>query len=464
MKTASLALLVARDLRRARGALTAAGFGIVAGTAALFFFLSLGLGVRSVLLGSVFPLDKIELEPAARADPGLLALVLGASPMPGIAREVVDEVSAWPELRHVYPKLKFAFPSTARGGAEVFGQDVGTSEMLGDGVEPGLVTADVKAPWKFEDPWDAGGASCRSDDACTNPKYCERSSSEPEGKCVDPVPVLVSRYLVEIFNKGIAPAHGLPPVGESLISRAQGVTFNLHLGESLLGRARQGSPRTVRARVVGVSQRAIDLGITLPLSTVRRWNKEYAGEQASNSFSSLLVEVRTPGDAGQVIARASKAGLVPHDTRSRDVSILIDGILALLALVAGVILMVSASNIAYAFRALIHERKATIGLYRAVGATRRDIQAWVLALAAVVGGVCGSAGLTLGWVAAFVADRVACARLPDFPFKPDSFFAYPWWLAVGAVAFGALFSIAGAIGPARAAARVDPREALLQGG
>ncbi|MBI5533178.1 MAG: ABC transporter permease [Deltaproteobacteria bacterium] len=464
MKAASLALLVARDLRRARGALAAAGFGIIAGTAALFFFLSLGLGVRSVLLGSVFPLDKIELEPAAKADPGLLALVLGSSPMPGIPGDVVDQVRAWPELVRVYPKLKFAFPSTARGGAEVFGQDIGTSEMLGDGVDPALVEADVKPPWRFEDTWESGGPSCRSDDACASPKYCERASTETEGKCVDPVPVLVSRYLVEIFNKGVAPAHGLPPVGESLISRANGVTFNLRLGESLLGRAKLGAPRTVRARVVGVSSRAIDLGMTLPLPTIRRWNKEYAGEQAANSFSSLLVEVKSPGDAGQVIARASKTGLVPHDTRARDVSVLIDGILALLTLVATVILLVSASNIAYTFRALLHERRATIGLYRAVGATRLDIEAWVLSLAAVVGAVCGSIGLAIGWMAAFVADHVASARLPDFPFKPESFFAYPWWLVCGAVVFGALFAIVGAIGPARAAAKVDPREALLQGG
>jgi ABC-type antimicrobial peptide transport system permease subunit len=274
----------------------------------------------------------------------------------------------------------------------------------------------------------------------------------------------VSRYLVEIFNKSIAPAHGLPPVGDSLISRANGVTFNLYIGESLLGRAKQGASRLVKVRAVGVSTRAIDLGITLPLGTVRRWNKEYAGDQASNSFSSLLVEARSPGDAGTVIARASKVGLVPHDTRARDVSVLVDGILALLTLVATVILIVSASNIAYTFRALLQERRATIGLYRAVGATRLDIQLWVLSLAAVLGAACGAVGLGIGWGAALLADWLGASRLPDVPFKPDTFFLYPWWLVAGCVAFGALFALVGAYGPARAAAKVDPREALLQGG
>ncbi len=86
----------------------------------------------------------------------------------------------------------------------------------------------------------------------------------------------MSRYLVEIFDKSIAPAHGLPPIGESLVARAQGVTFTLRIGESLLGRAKAGAPRTVKVRVVGVSRRAIDLGITLPLEVVRRWNRELA--------------------------------------------------------------------------------------------------------------------------------------------------------------------------------------------
>jgi len=463
MKPASLALIVGRDLRRARGALAAAGFGIVAGTAALFFFLSLGLGVRQVLLGSVFPIDKVELEPAAKADPGLLALVFGSGQMPGIDPEVARKVESMEGVARVYPKLRFAFPCTARGGQEIIGHEIGTSEMLGDGVDPALVAADVKPPWKFADPWESPGPSCNADAECKTPQYCEKPTGEANGKCVDPVPLLVSRYLIEIFNKGIAPAHGLPPVGETLITRAQGITFTMYLGDSLLGRSKQGAARLVRARVVGVSPRAIDLGITLPLGTVRRWNREYAGDKAATSYSSLLVEVKSPGDAGRVIADAASLGLVPKDTRARDVSILIDGILALLTLVASVILLVSASNIAYTFRALLQERRGIIGLYRAVGATRLDILAWVLSLAAIVGLVCATIGLGIGWLAAVAADRLAATRIPDFPFKPESFFAFPAWLVGGAILFGVLFAVVGAAGPARKASKIDPRDALLQG-
>lgn len=460
MRTHELGRLVGRDLRRNKGALATAGFGILAGTAALMFFLSLGLGVRSVLLGDVFPLDKIELEPRQDADPGLLSLVLGGGATPRIDPADVEKLRAMPEVEHVYPKLRFAFPASARGGKELIGRDVGTSEMVGDGVDPDLVKGDVHASWAFEDPYKQPGPACTSDADCTEPRYCEMPSGEPRGKCVEPVPVLVSRYLVELFNKGIAPAHGLPPVGSVLLERASGVTFTMRLGESLLGASKQGKVRTVRGRVVGVSPRAIDLGLTLPIDTVRRWNEEFAGAEAGRAYTSVLVEARTTGEASAIIDQGAKLGLAPKDNSARDVSVLVNGVTALLSLVAVVILLLAGSNIAYTFRALLHERRGEIGLYRAVGAAKGDILAWQLSLAAVVGAVYASLGVLVGWASTLLADWLAATRLPSFPFKPESFFEVPWWLVAGTIAFGSLFAVFGAFGPARRAAGSDPRDCL----
>lgn len=466
MRLGSLWTLIRRDIRRTRGALATSGFGIAAGTAALVFFLALGLGVRAVLLGTVFPIDQIELEPPKAQDPGLLGLLIGAGDAPGIEAEKVAQIKALPGVVGVYPKLKLAFPSSARGGKELFGREVGTSELIGDGIDPALVAGELARPEVFADPLAHPGPPCADDAACTAPQYCEISgkagaeAGAPAGRCVDPVPALVSQYLVEIFDKSLAPAHNLPPVGKTLLDRAQGVTFDMRLGESLLGRARAGAPRTVRARVVGVSQRAIDLGLTFPLEVVRRWNAELAGERAAARFSSVVVHVASGAEASRVIAAGAAMRLEPRDTRARDVGVLITGITALLSLVAGVILIVSASNIAYTFRVLVNERRVEIALYRAVGATGADMQSWMMGLALTVGVLGGAAGLAAARVAALVADWAAAHQLPDFPFKPSTFFAFPWWLAVGAMGFAALFALLGAWGPARRAARVDPAAAL----
>ncbi len=460
MKLASLVTLVRRDLLRTRGALATSGFGIAAGTAALVFFLALGLGVRSVLLGQVFPIDQIELEPPKAEDPGLFGLLFTSAP-PGIEPAEVDALRAVPGVSGVYPKLKLAFPSSARGGKELFGYDVGTSEMIADGIDPALVKDELEAgAVPFEDPLTKPGPTCVNEGGCTAPQYCEMASGAPSGVCSDPVPALVSRYLIEIFDKSIAPAHRLPPIGKTLLSQAKGMTFTMRLGESLLGKSKQGSPRTVKARIVGVSKRAIDLGLTLPLGVATRWNKELAGDAAATRFSSVIVQVGSSSDTSAVLAVAESKKLTPKDTRARDVSVLITGTIGLLALVAAVIFLVSASNIAYTFRVLVAERRGEIALYRAVGARALDMRAWMLSLALVVGVVGGAIGLLVARLLAVGADVLAARKLPDFPFKPSTFFAFPWWLPLAAIGFAALFAILGAWGPAGRAARLSPATAL----
>jgi ABC-type antimicrobial peptide transport system permease subunit len=237
----------------------------------------------------------------------------------------------------------------------------------------------------------------------------------------------------------------------------------MRLGESLLGKAKHGTPRAVRARIVGISKRAIDLGLTVPLPVAARWNKEFAGEAAASRFSSVIVQMGSNESTSAVLAVGEAKKLAPKDTRARDVSVLISMTMGLLALVAAVIFVVSASNIAYTFRVLVSERRGEIALYRAVGASSWDMRAWMLSLALVVGVTGGAIGLVTARLLALVADVLAARRLPDFPFKPATFFAFPWWLLLGAVGFAALFALLGALGPARRAAKLSPASALAGG-
>ncbi len=459
MKLSALVHLVRRDLVRSRGALASSAFGIAAGSATLVFFLALGLGVRVVLLGEVFPIHRIELEPPKARDPGLLGLLLGAGEAPGIAPKDVETITAVPGVKRALPKLSLAFPASARGGREILGHDVGSSELPGDGIEPALAAKDVQAEL-FADPLDTPGQTCVDDGGCSSAQYCERPSGAASGRCSAPVPAIVSRYLVEIFDKTIAPAHGFPAVGQTIVTRAQNVTFNMRLGESLLGRAKHGEPRTVKAKIVGISPSAVDLGLTFPIGVVKRWNREFAGERAAERYSSVVVEVQSGEDIAQVVTAGARFGLSPKDTRARDVSVLISGVMGLLSLVAGVILVVSAASITQTFRALVMERRAEIALYRAVGASAAEIAAWTMTLAAVVGLCAGAVGLVVARIAGFVADRLAADKLPDFPFKPETFFAFPWWLWLVGLGFSFLFSLLGAVGPARTASKVDPAKAL----
>jgi ABC-type antimicrobial peptide transport system permease subunit len=458
MNVASLWMLIRHDLVRVRGALVTSGFGIAAGTAALVFFLALGLGVRSVLLGEVFPIDQIELEPPKGEDPGLFGALVGlGSESPGVDDDQVKKLTSSPDVEGLFPKLRFSFP--ASGGGEIMGRKFGFSEMIAEGVDPALVQNDVSAGKYFADPLDKPGKNCVRTTECQAPQYCE-GPAEGTGFCVDPVPVLVSRYIVEFFDKTIAPAHHLPPIGESLVKQAEGITIRLWLGESMLGKSKKGGPRHAYVRVVGISKRAMDIGLTLPLPVVRRWNTEYSGEGAAKKYSSVLVKVRSNDRVSNVIALGQTMSLSPKDTRARDVSVLLSGVMALLTLVAAIILMVSASNIAYTFRVLVSDRRREIALYRALGATAGDMIKWMLGLALTVGVAGGAVGVGVARLLALGADYLARTKLPDFPFKPHSFFAFSPALLAGALGFAALFALLGAFGPARRAGKVDPAAAL----
>lgn len=470
MRFASLVTLVLRELRRTRGALATASFGIVAGTAALVFFLALGLGVRSALFGKLFSIDQIELEPKKGDDPGLAGLVLGVGKAPMIPEAQIAQLKTIPGVVAVYPKLRFAFPCGAWGGAELLGRDVGTGELPGDGIEPALVSADVQTKYRFEDPALTAGPACKTDAECVAPpgsaagtsegRWCDVPSGATEGKCSDPIPALVSPYLVELFDRGIAPSHHLPAIARSTIEKATGIVFRVKVGESTLGKAKLGAPRIVRARIIGISPRAVDLGVTFPIGTVRRLNVEYGGETSGASYSSALVQAADGSKVTSIIAWAESMNLTPKDTRARDVSVLINGMMALLSLVAATMLGLAASNIAHTFSRFAIERRSEIGLYRALGASSRDMQVWLLCLAAVVGLGSGAVGVVVARLLALGADRLARTRLPDFPFKPTTFFAFPWTIVALGVGFATACAILGALLPARRTAKTDPAAAL----
>ncbi len=458
MNVVSLWTLIRRDLTRVRGALVISGFGIAVGTGALAFFVALYLGVSSVLLGDVFPIDQIELEPPKGEDPGLLGALVGVgADQPGIDDAQIATLGASPDVEGLYPKLRFSFP--ASGGGEIMGRKFGFSEMIAEGVDPKLVAGESGVADRFVDPLDHKGKACKATAECDAGQYCE-GSAVGDGFCVAPVPVLVSRYIVEFFDKTIAPAHHLPPIGESLVKQAEGITIRLWLGESMLGKSKQGGPRHVFVRVIGISKRAMDIGLTLPLGVVRRWNTEYSGEAAAKKYSSVLVKVRSKDRVGDVIALGQTMTLSPKDTHATQVSLLLKGVMLLLALVAGVILIVSASNIAYTFLGLVSDRRREIALYRALGATADDMTRWMWGLALTVGVTGGLAGVGVARGAAAVVDYFAAHKLPDFPFKPHTFFAFPAWLVLGALGFASAFALLGALGPARRAGKVDPAAAL----
>jgi putative ABC transport system permease protein len=130
----------------------------------------------------------------------------------------------------------------------------------------------------------------------------------------------------------------------------------------------------------------------------------------------------------------------------------------LIAGIAALAVIASAFQLFARFFTLAHDRKGEWGLYRALGASRRDLQSLVMGEATVVtlGGTI--AGLGLGGLLSWSAQRVLLAQ-DAFPYIPPSLAL----MATGVVTIIGLFALLGMAPAALAAhqsAAIDPSVAM----
>ena len=312
-----------------------------------------------------------------------------------------------------------------------------------------------------------------ADFPCEAPTYCP----EDTRTCEMPIPVAANPFLLELINTSVQNVlsgsdrslPGLSP--EALI----GFTFDTRLGRGYLGTANQtaevGTAQR-RLRLVGWSPRAMRIGTTVPLSYVQRFNAIYKGEDSTGEYHAILVVAESNDALAGVVQQVENEldlAIGPEYQQAKRGSLMIILLTIGLLFISFLIFLLAALNITHTFFMVIAERRNELGLLRAVGARRANIRSLVLREAAVIGLIGAILGVGLARLGGVIADlfldcRVPAAMerwcVPDFPFKPDSFFLFePWIIATG---FGTavLFSIVGAYLPAWRASRMDPADAL----
>lgn len=483
MNLRRLPALVAQSLGRNRRHFALSGVGVVIGIATLFFFTSLGEGVRTTVLEDIFVIDQIEVvDPAAGA-----GLQTDRGFAGGLDDDTVAELEDVDGVDTVFPRMKLTFPTVASGGDSLVGRDM-RMEFIGDGipvdtiddVDDDLEFRDHQAPRSCTvDPDCPDGHDCADDGECTA-RSCDpadsRADSSCDGlsycqsdrqQCTLPIPLVVSPYLLEVYNGSVQTALGdsqgiggdLPRLTEEMIT---GFEFDIVLGQSVVGHTGEPGQRH-RARIVGFSDRAMQLGATMPLDYVLRFNDDFGGEQASQVYHSVLVETQRNEDVApvtRVIEDDMGLELADRHRQAERAGLLILLLTLLFNLIALVILAVAALNITHTFSMMVMERRSEIGLMRAIGATRRQIQALVVGEATVVGLGAGITGIAVGVGAGALVDYAFDRWVGHFPFKPDSLFVWSPWMVGLAVGTAILFCLLGAYLPARRAGNVDPADAL----
>ncbi|MBI3181005.1 MAG: FtsX-like permease family protein [Myxococcales bacterium] len=394
------------------------------GVGSLVFFLGLGLGVGKVVREKVFPQD------ARLVDVVPPTLSLGAFIGGGkIDQAAVDRLAALPGVERVYRKMTVRVPAVSRYEGDFFGARLRMGvEILAVGVDPGLVKKDIQLG-EFSDPG--------------------------PGK---PIPGVAASRLLEIYNKSFAPARRLPQLSPTMVV---GFAFPVEFNRSFVAATAPGPITQEQVQVVGVSDRGLLAGITIPLEVAVRINRS-AGVDAE-TFTGATLQAVDPSAVPRVVEEAKRMGLQIDDQERRlaeNAGAAVAVTTSALALLSALICLLAGVNIAHALSASVRARAKEIGVMQAVGASRSDVRDLVFAEAAALGLFGGAVGTVLAVAAMKAVDLLSASYLPPFPFKPDTFFALPWYVVAGGVALGLLAALAGAYFPARHAASMDPARTL----
>lgn len=422
MKASALRKLVRLHLGRDRRGAFSSSFGIAIGIASLVFFVALGLGVARVVREKIFPVDASLVE----VIPSQLSLGLFGGQLD---QQAVDRLAALPGVKKAYRKMSVRIPAVSFYDGDFFGRRVRMGvEIVAVGVDPEFVKADVKLG-DFSDPG-------------------------PD----QPIPCVGASRLIEIYNKTFAPARSLPQLSPTMLV---GFSFPVDWNRSFIAATAPGPVTTTRAQVVGVSDRGMLAGITIPLEVAKRLNK--AGNADAEHFTGVALQASSPSDVPAIVVAVKEMGLRVDDQERRmaeNAGAAVAITTSAMALLSALICLLAAFNIAHALSAAVRAREKELGIMRAVGARRGDIFSLVLSEAVVLGLLGGVAGTVLALLAAALVDMLAARMVPDFPFKPETFFLVPPWLPALGVGLGLVAALGGAWLPARRASKIDPARVL----
>jgi len=517
MPFGNLAKMVAANTVRSRRHFALSAFGIVIGISTFVIFLASTEQV-ALVLEKVFPVEQVEVV-APRAS------LLGKDISKKLDDAIVQEIKKRPEVdpedaKAVVPRMNLSFPAFGRGDFE--SNDL-KFEVGGfaDGVDPAFVPepGDTRTATYFKD-WDAvtddkNRVACEpppkinedeviqsprapkkghpgglqpappppaGQDPATWPKevyynpcpepdryYCD----EGDHMCHHRVPVVMSPTMIELYNGQFAKSHGLPIADTDFVKFVtqrgglSAMRFSVGLGLTTIAGTNanisQRKVRRVEAVLVGISEKAMPIGMTMPIGYIQRWNREFLGEDAATSYSSIIVRLK---DRNQIAVFAQwlqdDLDLRLEDSLGEKFATALFVIRLVLVLISLVIITISSINIAHNFFMQVTERRRELGLLRAVGAAKLDVLMVVLGEAALIGLIGGLLGLVLGAAIASGVDWGSAHYLPRFPYKPESWFHFKWWIVLGGLVCSTGFSVLGGYLPARRASTMEPAQALTQ--
>ncbi len=265
------------------------------------------------------------------------------------------------------------------------------------------------------------------------------------------IPAVVPQAILDLVNSGIQVNTNLPQLTASALI---GKHFTLHLGTSSF---RPGPSRTVRCVIVGISSQIGAGGPAIPYDAGLRLTKE------EPKLHTLTVRLEDPVASARVESEVRELGL---RTPSRELAQRVETVAAVLRLATLILPLAVALVTAFALSALlqlqVRRERPLIALYRALGATRKQVGRLYLLRGLSV----GIAGFAIGLAGGLIGGRVLALWLESqLPFELLST-ATLFMPTVSAFVWSALLGLIVPVGaaylPARQAAEVEPAQVFRE--
>jgi len=440
VKGRDLGELALRNLREAflRNSLTTLGISV--GVASLVAMLSLGVGLqdlasdrlaRSGLFDAIFVTPQSS---AANFRGGQGPVVAPAEPPKPLDEDARQKMAALPNVVEVYPDIRFPteihfngnpFATMAAGVVPSARKDGAFDGMKGSffsgpDADEAILQIDLARQLSGQ-PDSLIGKSVVL-------RYAERQPLPADGKSAPDgfsiVPKEISLRIVGIVET--EPAGGIGSLGRGRL------LIPLQLAETL---------RTTQAN---------DLRDLLRDNPNRR------------SYESLTVRVNDPPKVKEVEDAIKDMGFTAFSLidASKGLSLVFTVFDLFLGIFGSLALVVASLGIVNTLVMAILERRREIGIFKALGASDRDVRRLFFVEAGTMGLLGGVLGLFIGRLIGLAINFGTNFYLKRRSLPEISVTAVHWWMAGLAILFAILVSLAAGIYPASRAASLDPVEAL----
>lgn len=461
MKIPDLAELAVRNLRESvlRNSLTTVGISV--GVASLVAMLSLGIGlqqlasrrlVKSGLFDTVVVTSRRDLRGRDAERNG---------PSPGESRLLDEtaraEIEKLPNVSEAYPDIRFA--------TELRFEDKPHMTMIS------ALPDSARSNDAFEGMQGSFFSSQTAPEVILQKSFAEELLGKtpplgsPEPNVAELAKPLLGKELTMIYAQRAASAAPVQPSSDksssneiigasySVVSQQQKLKI---VGVADLDPESMRGP--TRAKVFLPLKLAESLHVMQP-TDLREISRASGDEPV---YSSISVRVKNPSQVQGVEDAIKKMGFTTFSIldASRGLRQFFAVLYAFLGIFGSLALIVASVGIVNTLVMAILERRREIGIMKAIGASDGDVKKLFFAEAGAMGILGGIVGVVLGWAIGQVINMGTNIYLKRQSLPPEHFWAVPWWLVGGAIAFAFVVSLVSGLYPAGRAARLDPVQAL----